>query len=146
MVTESIPKNGSCVRTNWDLVKEEHVQHFLGLLSSSMSVLPVEVVTCSDPHCLSHRTTITLFLNSFLDCLSAAASTALPFVAPTRSRRLPGWNDNAKELKYKANFWHRVWLEAGSPTSGVLHGLKKKAKTHYKYEVRRLRRREYYIR
>ena len=51
-----------------------------------------------------------------------------------------GWNDAAKVLRDKANFWYRVWLEAGSPSAGVLAVVKKKSKSHYKYEVRQLKR------
>ena len=58
---------------------------------------------------------------------------------------MPGWNDAAKGLKDKANFWYRVWLEAGSPSAGVLAVIKKKSKSRYKYEVRRLKRRREHI-
>ena len=63
-----------------------------------------------------------------------------------RSSLVPGWNSNARLLKEKANFWHRVWHQAGCPSAGVLHQLKRAAKSRYKYEVRRLRRRDQYIR
>ena len=43
------------------------------------------------------------------------------------------------------NFWHKVWLEAGSPSSGVLFHIKRRAKSRYKYAVRRLKRRHHFI-
>ena len=46
----------------------------------------------------------------------------------------------------KANLWHNVWGQAGSPSSGVLHQIKRFAKSRYKYEVRHLRCREQFIR
>ena len=49
-------------------------------------------------------------------------------------------------LKSKANFWHNIWREAGSPTTGVLFQIKKSSKSRYKYEVRRLKRRKEHIR
>ena len=39
---------------------------------------------------------------------------------------------------YQANFWYKVWIEAGCPSSGVLH-------SRFKYEVRRLKRREHHL-
>ena len=99
----------------------------------TLSVLPILIV-------------LIIFLQSFLDCISTASLEALPSTVSTHTHVTPGWNDFAKDLKYKANFWHRVWLEAGSPSSGVLTQIKKKAKYHFKYEVRRLKRREQYIR
>ena len=68
----------------------------------------------------------------------------LPTVCQSSS--VPGWNTAAHLYKEKANFWHAVWKQAGSPTSGVLHQIKKSSRSRYKYEVRRLRRREEFIR
>ena len=133
-------------RTNWDKVQEHHIVNFLNLLSDNLPVLPPEVVSCSDPFCTTHSDCINIFLQSFLDCISTASLEALPSTVSKHTHVTPGWNDFAKDLKYKANFWHRVWLEAGSPSSGVLIQIKKKAKCHFKYEVRRLKRRERYIR
>ena len=42
----------------------------------------------------------------------------------------------------KADFWHRIWLKAGSPSSGVLFLIKKNSKSLCKYAVRRLERRQ----
>ena len=44
------------------------------------------------------------------------------------------------KFKLKADFWYWVWTEAGSPKSGVL--FKKHAKSRYKYQIRKLKRRE----
>ena len=139
------PRSSPCHCTNWDLVAEQHIKHFHSLLVSRLPVLSEEVVLCVDPFCKSHLGAITDFLHSLIDCISVASAEALPSVAPICSRRVPGWNDGARDLKCKANFWHRVWLETGSPTVGILAVLKRKAKSRYKYEVRRLRRREYFI-
>ena len=37
------------------------------------------------------------------------------------------------------SFWHKVWLEAGSPSARILHQIKLASKHRYKYEVRRLK-------
>ena len=39
-------------------------------------------------------------------------------------------------------FWYKVWVEAGCPSSGVLSQIKKNSKRRYKYEVRRLIRKQ----
>ena len=142
----SVPLSSLCCRTNWDLVTDQHVQNFCSLLASRLPLLPEDAVSCVDPSCTSHSGAISDFLCSLLECISAAAAETLPLVTSFRSRRLPGWNDGARALKSKANFWHRVWLEAGSPSAGVLTELRKKAKSRSKYEVRRLKRREQFIR
>ena len=134
-----------CHRTNWDLVGEQHIKLFHNLLVSRLPRIPEELVSCVDPFCKSHQGAITDFLHSFLNCISLVSVESLPSVVPGPSRRLPGWNDSARNLKCKANFWYQVWLEAGSPPAGVLAELKKKAKSRYKYEVRRLKRRAQFI-
>ena len=94
-------------------------------------------------HTLSH---LYMFLTSFLNCISVAACNALPSIPSTvRKHKVLGWNDAAKDLRDKANFWYWVWSEAGSPSAGVLAVIKKKSKSRYKYEVRRLKRRREHI-
>ena len=136
----------SSVSTNWAQVSDTHVEQFIASIDSSLPVLSDQVLHCSDPHCKLHSTDISQYLTYFFDCISAAASSALPSVSSTvRTHKVPGWNDAAKGLKDKANFWYRVWLEAGSPSAGVLAVIKKKSKSRYKYEVRRLKRRREHI-
>ena len=60
-------------------------------------------------------------------------------------RKLVGWNSCARYLKEATNFWHKVWDEAGCPSSGVLFKIKRCAKSRYKYAVRRLQRRQRFI-
>jgi hypothetical protein len=62
-------------------------------------------------------------------------------------KNIPGWNDAAHSLKSQANFWYKVWIEAGCPSSssGVLHSIKKSSKSRFKYEVRRLKRKEHHL-
>ena len=57
-------------------------------------------------------------------------------------KRLVGWNDSACLFKKTANFWYKIWKEAGCPKSGVLSQIKKTTKSRYKYWVRRLKRRQ----
>ena len=45
-------------------------------------------------------------------------------------------------------FWHKVWVEAGCPSAGVLFNIKRNTESRFKYAVRRQlkRRKEYLIR
>ena len=134
------------VSTNWALVDNSHVEQFLASIDSNLPVLPDEVIHCCNPLCKVHSVDISRYLVSFLNCISTAARNTLPSISSTvRKHIVPGWNDAAKHLRNKANFWYRVWLEAGSPSVGVLAVIKKKSKSRYKYEVRRLKRRKEHI-
>ena len=77
-------------------------------------------------------------------CLHHCAVSTMPTVCHSSS--VPGWNTAARLYKEKANFWHAVWKQAESPSSGVLHQIKKSSRSRYKYEVRRLKHREEFIR
>ena len=57
----------------------------------------------------------------------------------------PGWNNITCLFREKAKFWYSVWKQAGSP-SGILHHIKRNAKSRYNHEVRRLKHREQFIR
>ena len=79
-------------------------------------------------------------VNILLDC----AHSSIPSISST-PRRLAGWNDGPSELRRETNFWHKVWEEAGCPSSGFLFNIKKNAKSRYKYAVRRIKRRQNHL-
>ncbi len=128
----------------WHKVSESDIQHYCYLISDSLPCLPPDLISCSDPACLVHQSVLDSYCDFLLRCISEAALQALPLVKSSPSL-VPGWNNAARLLKSKANFWHRVWCEAGSPSAGVLTQLKKASKRRYKYEVRRLKRRRLLI-
>ena len=55
---------------------------------------------------------------------------------------LTGRDDTCKELKHDANFWYRVWCEAGRPPTGILSDIRKNSERKYKYNVRELKRKQ----
>ncbi len=76
---------------------------------------------------------------------TTSARSCIPHSQPHRPSRIPGWNDSARSLKDLADFWHRVWRDAGAPSAGVLFQIYCRAKSRFKYEVRRLRCRKIFI-
>ena len=107
-------------------------------------MFPECVSCCIDPACVQHQSLLDTYCSQLSTCLQDCAFQAFPLVS--KSSHIPGWNNGAHLLKDQANFWHKVWCQAGRPSSGVLHQIKKSAKSRYKYEVRRLKRREQFIR
>ena len=80
------------------------------------------------------------------NCIESSADLCLPTQGHRlRHGPLSGWNRSAHTLKQSAQFWHKVWSDCGCPTSGVLLQIKKNSKRRFKYEVRRLRRRQNHI-
>ena len=64
---------------------------------------------------------------------------------PSSSCKLAGWNDGTDATKKASCFWHKVWVEAGRPSSGALFNIKREAKRSFKSSVRRLKRRQQYL-
>ena len=126
----------------WHRATSDDLLAYCDLVSSSLPTLPVEVTTCSEAGCTAHTAELDVYVDSLFHCLHDCARRTLPKLRASSSCVL-GWNRAARILKDKANFWFNVWKSTGSPSSGVLFQIKK---SRYKYEVRRLRRRELHIR
>ena len=91
------------------------------------------VVSCCNPHCCEHYSALDQFCDQLSACLYESASFCIPTVLCTPNRtHLAGWNDSVKLLKCHANFWHKVWCEAGCPPAGVITQIKKTAKSRFK--------------
>ena len=78
---------------------------------------------------------------SFVHFFQPLSVSGIPSLFTSSSHRLTGWKDCASHLKKNSNFW----VEAGSPTSGVLFNIRNRAKRHYKYEIRRLKRNQQHL-
>lgn len=104
------------------------------MVSSHLPGFPVDITDCLNPLCTLHHSSLDLFCDNLARCLYDCAEVTIPKSHPSYS--VPGWNSSARLLKEKANYWHVVWKQAGSPSAGVLHQLKKSARSRYKYEVR----------
>ena len=116
------------------------------LVQISPPPLSDELLSRCDISCSIHSSHIDHLAESLLGCISEASSLFSPNIGHSRKHRLPGWNDYVRGAKEKTDFWHKIWIDAGSPRSGVLFQIKKNAKSRYKYQMRKLKRREKHIR
>ena len=138
------PSAAAKVCIAWHAVTPELAASYCSLLSSCLPPFPACVRDCCDPTCTQHHAFLDGFCEQLSRCILDSALVVFPKVRQSSS--VPGWNNSARLLKEKANFWYTVWCEAGSPSVGVLHQLKRTAKSRYKYEVRCLKRCEQHIR
>ena len=58
---------------------------------------------------------------------------------------MAGWSQFVKSELEASRWWYKLWIDAGSPSAGVLFQLKKRAHRRYKYAVHRVRRRQEHI-
>ena len=119
-------------------------QDYQDLISEQLSDPPVELLCCSQPDCSIHNDLLDGYADHIMDPLLNCAFRCLP-CRSSSPRKVVGWNNTAGKLKEASIFWHKVWEEAGCPTSGVLSTIKQCAKKRYKYEIRRLKRRKQFL-
>ena len=128
----------------WHRASPVQISAYCDLVAHSLPASPIEALCCTNPDCTSHQRVLESYCDSLCNILKVSAELTLPLFR--QGRVIPGWNKAASMLKSKANFWHRVWREAGYPCSGVLFDIKRRSRSRFKYEVRRLRRCEKHIR
>jgi hypothetical protein len=113
------------------------------MVSDRLSAPPIMFLQCSQPECTAHACLLDDYANHIVSTLLDCAFCCFPSKSSS-SRRVHGWNDSAAKLKEASILWHRIWTETGCPSADVLSTIKKHAKKRYKYEVRRLKRRQEY--
>ena len=109
-------------------------------MSLNLSVLSSEAINCYSTDCSCHLELLDYYAHHLVHTLLDCACLCIPSHTTSSPRRLVGWKDGVSSLKEATNFWHKVWVEAGCPSSGVLFSIKKNAKSRYKYAHRRLKR------
>ena len=86
---------------------------------------------CKNYMCDNHHE----YLQSFHDFIVKACLTASRCIPNTHKKyskkRIPGWKTFVEPFKNDAIFWHTLWKQIGSPTSGVVFDVRKR--TRYKY-------------
>ena len=75
---------------------------------------------------------ITQFLSNYVHNNWSTVVSTDRTIPKCGGKRLAGWNND------KPILWNKIWREAGCPSVGVLSQLRKRAKSRYKYPVRRL--------
>ena len=94
--------------------------------------------SCSscDVNCISHNHLqfINDYYNNIVSALKGAEKLSIPSIPHSALRNF--WNDELDELKSKSIFWHGVWLNAGRPSSGLIHQIKASCKLKYKSAIR----------
>ena len=129
---------------DWSKATPSQITSYQDMVSEQLSDPPANLLCCSQPDCSIHDSLLDGYADHIMNTLLDCALRCLPCrtISP---RKIVGWNDSTGKLKKASVFWHKVWEEAGCPTSGVLSAIKRHAKKRYKYEIRRLKRRKQFL-
>ena len=129
---------------DWSEITSSHIDNYQDMLCDRLSDSPAELLSCSLPNCSAHASLLDDYSEYIMSTMLHCASYCFPCKKPS-FKRVPGWKDSAGQLRRASIFWHRVWEEAGCPSSGVLSTIKRQAKKRYKFEVRRIKHRRQYL-
>ena len=129
---------------DWSKATPSQITSYQDMVSERLSDPPANLLCCSQPDCSIHDSLLDGYADHIMNTLLDCALRCLPCrtISPWK---IVGWNDSTGKLKKASVFWHKVWEEAGCPTSGVLSDIKRHAKKRYKYEIRRLKRRKQFL-
>ena len=117
-------------------------QYYLNNNLSNINI-PINAVKCSNFHCSNHYND---FCNLYNDIVFACLQATNKSIAVRNSRSLNnkvfGWNKFVKPVRNKAIFWHKVWKESDSPSSGVVHDIRKRTRAKYHNELKQLKNKQ----
>ena len=132
------------LRLDWHKASTSDIQKYRDMVSLNLFVLSSEAMNCYSTDCSCHLELLDDYAHHLVHTLLDCACLCIPSHTTSSPRRLVGWKDGVSSLKEATNFCHKVWVEAGCPSSGVLFSIKKNAKSRYKYAHRRLKRRQHF--
>ena len=92
-------------------------------LVSLGSMLSDDIVLCCNPLCTSHQTLLDEMSYELVTCLKSAADLTVPSAGTGRHSRVAGWSQFVKPELTASQWWHKLWVDAGSPSAGVLFQL-----------------------
>ena len=133
----------SSVSHSWHKASHTDLTRYVQCITASLPHLPPEVVSCNSVNCKHHRMKrIWTFVahTLLIACLMLPCQAFLKLVL--RVIMLPV---GLILQLLSTNFWHRVWIEAGWPSAGLLFNIKTNAKKRLKYQVKRLKCHQLYI-
>ena len=129
---------------NWSEITSSNIANYQDMLCDRLFDPPAEPLSCYLPNCSAHASLLDRYSEHIMSTMLHCASYCFPCKRPS-FKRVPGWKDSAGLLRRASIFWHMVWEEVGSPSSGVLSTIKRQAKKRYTFEVRRIKRRHQYL-
>ena len=135
-------------RPSWKKASDEEKNNYLKVLREKLSQLSIPecVKNCKDIHCNSsdHIEDLDDYVGLFFDAIEISATEALPVPNSNcnRKKNFTGWNDECKEFKENAIFWHAVWNSYGRPVNTEEHQMMKRTRNLYHYQIRKCKKAE----
>ena len=114
---------------SWSKAASKEIYQYQSIVAQSLvglgRMLSDDIVLCCNPSCTSHQTRLDEISNQLVTCLKSAADFTIPSAGAGRHSRVTGWSQFVKPELTASQWWHKLWVDAGSPSAGVLFQLKK---------------------
>ena len=132
-------------KTRWHNVSNDDINEYRHRLNQSLSssAICAAPLVCSNNNCTSteHCNQITVLYNSIIDGIltSQAALPQSSGCQKDEGKNLAGWNTYVAPARRDSIFWHKLWVEAGRPPTGVVADIMRRTRRDYHKIVRQLR-------
>ena len=140
--TPSCPPSHPKLGVNWFKATEMNIDHYQRTIIKKLLTFDCPIPECLSLNCSHHQNVLDWYAQHLLSVLLSSAYACIPLSSKSSHHKLVGWSKRCSDLKMTSIFWYKVLCEAGCPPSGVLCQIRKKAKSRYKYETRRLKRKQ----
>ncbi len=110
--------------------------------------LDPDFLYCTDHKCSVHMDAIASLYDSIVMCCLDAGK-CIPtkkFVNKKCNKAIPGWKEHVDPYRSDALFWHAIWKDIGSPTSGHVADIRRRTRYKYHNALRKVKRHEEQIR
>ena len=128
----------------WDKAKPDDIENYRCILEELLNniSIPTEALNCRDHFCNTHRDDIVVFHDRIIEACSDAGKHAIPTATnkPGQPQGIANWNEQVKEYRERAIFWHTIWIENGRPHNGAVADIRRQTRALYHYAVRRVKK------
>ena len=125
---------------DWSKASSCDIDNFQEKIAQDLTPFPSSIYDCVYTECSHHHHFMNYYAQDIVSILLQSAEQFIQAHSCSSPRKLVGWNYQACHLKK-----YKVWVEAGSPTSGALFNIRNRDKRQYKYEVCHLKRNQQHL-
>ena len=98
-------------------------------------------MSCNNINCNEHGDYIIQKLEEAIDIFKFSANSTIPNKTyNSKNKGIHGWNHFVKPYKDESLFWHDIWKNVGSPTSGPLADKRRLTRSKYHWAVNMAKR------
>ena len=141
---EQIKRVNQEQRVNWDRVNPMNVLQYQLSLDKELNDIdiPLEMKSCRNYLCENHKVEIENLHDQIVNACVKAGMECFPLFrqsTKTVQNGTPGWNDQVRDTREHAIFWHSLWKSAGSPRQGIIADIRRTTRMRYHHAIKRLK-------